>query len=830
MTTTLSQQILQELQLSPHGLSPEDVETRRSTYGCNEIPVKRKSRLKAFFGQFQNMMVYILLGAVVLSFVVPLLVNGAVHSEEYIDAAAIFAIILINAVLGFVQESKAENAIALLKNLSAPQVRVRRSGHTQIIPAREIVPGDIMLIEAGDKISADGRIVTMSSLGVNESSLTGESLPVHKAPEAGPTPKDTARVFAGTVVTRGSAEVAVTATGLHTEIGKITAMVAATEPPPTPLQMELERVGARIGGIVLILCAAIFAAGMYQGTELVAMFMTVVSLAVAAVPEGLPAVVTVCLAIGVQRMIRRNALIRKLDAIETLGSVTVICSDKTGTITENRMQVTDAWTPSGADADVSLLTTAMASCNRAELPDIGDPTEIALLVYGKEKGLTRLSIDEEEVPFTSEEKYMVTRHTMEGNTVRFMKGAPEVVVARCSLAEKQEILGKNASMAESGLRVLAAAVDRGEGFTFLGLLGMLDPARSGVKEAVDIALRAGMRTIMITGDNPISARVIARNVGIHSAGALDGDALDTMDIPKLQEALKTVTVFARVRPEHKVKILEALQAQGEIVAMSGDGVNDAPALKRAHVGVAMGKQGTDVARESASMVLTDDNFSVIVAAVAEGRRIYDNIQRFILFLLRCNIGEVAIIATTVFLGLPLPLVPLQLLWLNLVTDSFPALALAAEKGGDDVMQRPPRPKGVHLLSGQIPLMAVAAVIGTVVVLYAFRVGDALVPGNDYLVGRSAALTACVLFQLLLSYSSRTVTPSFIPPIFANRWLLIACLSSAGIHLALLYSPVAHIFSLTGIPTPLWLHIIAASVVGYLLLELAKCIPWMKPRG
>lgn len=800
------------------GLSLAQVERLREKHGWNEIREKKRSVLRVLRGQFANAMVGILFAAAAVSVLVPFLHQGSIDSHELVNASVILAIIVINAVLGFAQEWRAENAIALLRKLSAPTVKVRRAGVTTIVPARELVPGDIMLVEAGDRICADARVIASSSAEADEASLTGESLPVAKRTEE-TLPKEShfspGMLYTGTLMTRGSAEAVVTTTGSSTEIGKITGMLMTLETPETPLQAELKKTGRRIGVLVLALCVVIFIIGLLRGLPPVELFFTAISLAVAAVPEGLPAIVTVCLAIGVQRMIGKHALVRRLDAVETLGNITVICADKTGTMTENRMAVTAHWLPEGRKK--SDLLEAAAACNRAELPDIGDPTEIALLKAAKEENIDRLPIEGEDVPFTSEAKYMQTTHVRKNSSVKFWKGAPEVIARFVALAEGQQILQRSEAFSQQGLRVLALAADDGSGIRALGLIAMMDPPRRGVKEAIERAKAAGIRTIMITGDHPATAQTIAQKVGIETNGVLKGVDMDGMDTDELKHALRSVSVFARVQPVHKVAILQALQSMGEIVSMSGDGVNDAPALKRAHVGVGMGLKGTDVAREAAAMVLTDDNYATIVTAIAEGRRIYDNIRKFVVFLMRSNLGEVLTISGALLLGMPLPLLPLHILWVNLVTDSFPALALAAEEGERNIMRRQPRKQSEGIFHGQWFLLITAGVLNMILSLGMFQLSLVEFPG-DLTLARTIALTTTVLFQLLLSISTRTQGSAFLESPLKNRWLLAAIGVSASLHLLLLFTPLSTLFTVSRIPLLLWEETIGFSLLAFALFE------------
>ncbi len=828
MNTESRSRIFQELQASDEGLTTLQVTQKRKTSGWNELPAKKTSLLKLILSQFQDTMIYILTGAALVSVLVPFVRHGSVDRQELLNAVVILAIIVLNAALGFAQEWRAENAIALLKKLSAPSVKVRRNGKTIMIPSRELVLGDVMLLEAGDRISADGRIAGSASLEADEASLTGESVPAAKLSEeklsAGHAPAG--MVFASTLVTRGYGEVIVTGTGAATEIGKISAMVSSLQSPQTPLTLELKKTGERIGYLVLALCALIFGAGVLSGIPVEDIFFTAVSLAVAAVPEGLPAIVTICLALGVQQMIKRNALIRRLDAVETLGSVTVICADKTGTMTMNRMTVENVWTPEGVST-ASALEIA-ASCNRAELPDIGDPTETALLAGAKKENVTRLAIFDEEVPFTSEAKYMVTTHEKNGKTVRFMKGAPEVIAKFLSDTEKQAVLLKSAEFSKQGLRVLAVAAGETGAVKIAGLIALIDPPRPDVRSSIAEAKRAGILTIMITGDHPETALAIARTVGIDTDGVIDGIALEAMDTERLKEVLRSTHVFARVQPAHKVKILEALQSQGHIVAMSGDGVNDAPALKRAHVGIAMGLKGTDIARESAAMVLTDDNYSSIVAAIAEGRRIYDNIKKFVIFLMRSNFGEVLIIACAMLLRMPLPLLPLHILWINLVTDSVPALALAAEKGEEGIMLRRPRKQSEGIFTGEWPLLILAGVLNMVLALGIFTIVRINHP-DDLVLARTAVLTTTVVYQLLLAVSTRSRLPIWRDPPFRSPWLVAAIVTAIALQFLLLMTPLSSLFFVKPVPLYLWEEITGSAIAMYAVFEFAKWIRYRRSK-
>lgn len=818
------EEVLEEFHTSVNGLKEADVLRLRQQYGSNELPKKKRSLIILFLRQFQSVLVYILFGALALSLVMPFLEGGEVHIRSFLDAFVILAILLLNAVLGFVQEFKAESAIEMLEKLTAPTVRVRRNGAEQILPSKELVPGDIVILEAGDRISADGRLLEISHFRTNESSLTGESSLENKDVKVLKTKRPVAdqhnMVFAGTLVGSGSAEYIVTATGIHTEIGKIAQLVSETEIPETPLQGRMKQLGEVIGIVVLVMCGFVMILGWLHGRTFFEILLTAVSLAVSAVPEGLPAVVTVCFAIGVKRMVKKNALVRKLDSLETLGSVTVICSDKTGTITENRMKVIKTWLSEKAKkGDEKLLLQIAASCNRAKLPNLGDPTELGLLEYAEEKKIKQIKFDEEEVPFSSEEKYMQTRH----GKVSYLKGAPEKILELCDYAPS-DVADMDTKMAKQGLRVLGFAIKESGKVRFVGLIGMEDPPRASVRAAIKEAKQAGIRSIMITGDNIETARAIAKKIGIVGDAVRGGD-LDKMTHKQLRERVGEIAVYARVSPIHKLQILRALQDNGEIVAMSGDGVNDAPALKGAHVGISMGKVGTQVAREASSVVLADDHFSTMVTAVREGRRIYDNIRKFVLFLLRANFDEILLIMTTLMLDLPLPYLPIHILWINLMTDSFPALALGLEKAEPDIMKKPPRPSGESILSGEWGSLIFASVLA-----YAFAFGlfvFLLYIGEPLAEARSVTLMMAITFELLLAHTVRSKKPLYKIGFFGNRWLLWATALPFLFQFVIVYTPLNILFHLVPLSFTDWVLAIGLAVTGFIVFETIKLIPRKK---
>ncbi len=855
------------------GLEPEEAARRLESYGYNElVAAPRPTFLQRLLAQFNDFIVIILIVAAVLSALL----------GDYVEAIAIIAIVILNAVLGLVQEGRAEAALEALQQLAAPLAQVIRGGHRTSVPARELVPGDLVVLEAGNNIPADLRLVETANLRVEEAALTGESHAVEK--DASLVLRQDASLgdrrnsaFMGTVVSYGRGLGLVSSVGMNTQIGMIARMLQGIGQEETPLQRRLAQLGKWLGIGALVICGLVFLEGLLRGFDPVEMFLIAVSLAVAAVPEGLPAVVTITLALGMREMIARHALIRRLSSVETLGSTTVICSDKTGTLTQNVMTVTRlwvdgrtievaedgaAWHSLGASAfwheerPVDLkawpaTTTALwasALANDAvmepseEAPGgyrfVGDPTETALLVATAKGGWTRAQLEAEyprvaEVPFDSARKRMTTVHTIRapesgdpspfqdgtsrGWEVAVSKGAPDVLLELCTHYQtiddqsapltpevRQSILSANEALAGQALRVLGMAykVQR-EGLstadgaeiesdlTFIGLAGMIDPPRREVAAAQRVALSAGIRTVMITGDYANTARAIAQEIGLIGAegNVLSGAELEAMSDDDLAEQVRTTQVYARVSPEHKMRIVSALQRNGEIVAMTGDGVNDAPALKKADIGVAMGIAGTDVAKEAADMVLTDDNYASIVAAVEQGRIIYANIRKFVGFLLSCNMGEILVIFLAVLAGLPSPLTAIQLLWLNLISDGAPALALGVEKGESDTMRRPPRPPREPIINGQMILMiGVQTVAITAAVLGAYLIGlrD---HGDIPLLADTMAFVTLSFSELLRAISARSERLTvFQLGIATNRTMLLAVGASLVLLLVVVYVP------------------------------------------
>jgi Ca2+-transporting ATPase len=739
--------VLSELKTEAKGLSAAEAEKRLEKCGPNELKEKKKkSAFAMFLDQFKDFMIIVLIIAAVVSGLV----------GEPADTIAIIVIVILNAVIGFVQEYRAEKAMAALKKMSAPDATVRRDGDPRSVPASRIVPGDIVLLEAGKVVPADMRLIEAALLKIQEAALTGESVPVEKSTGKLEDEKTLLgdrknMAYKGTSVTYGRGVGVVVGTAMETELGKIARMLQEQEEVKTPLQKRLAVFGRKLALAVLAICAIVFGTGLLRGEPVLRMFLTAISLAVAAIPEALPAVVTISLAFGAKKMVRQNALIRKLPAVETLGSVTYICSDKTGTLTLNRMKVEEIYVTGETiksnklgnmfsretestrqEGPVAEVLRAMALSNDAHLDDegnsIGDPTEVALFAFARENGYVKKRLEKEfprveEIPFDSERKCMTTIHKHpEGGFISFTKGATEVLVEKTGdmttvdgsiPVEKDEILGASEKMAEDGLRVLGIALKRWDeipdditpekvetGLTLIGLAGMMDPPREEAKQAVAECMTAGIRPVMITGDHPITARTIARRLGMVKESAagkgnsgdhiINGSELEAISQEEFESRVLDVSVYARVAPEQKLKIIRGLQDKGQFVAMTGDGVNDAPALKRADIGIAMGITGTDVSKESAHMILLDDNFATIVKAVREGRRIFDNIRKFIKYTMTSNSGEIWTIFLAPFLGLPIPLLPIHILWINLVTDGLPGLALSSEPSEKDIMSRPPR--------------------------------------------------------------------------------------------------------------------------------------------
>lgn len=895
------------------GLSSEEAERRLQDEGANELDKEGGTTIwDRIIAQINDFLIIILIAAAVVS--------GFLG--ETVDALVIIGIVIVNAVMGIIQESKAEKALESLQEMSAPEVTVIRKGQYQEIPSREIVKGDIVVLQTGDFVPADVRILEASNLRIDEASLTGESVPVDKEaedtlPEDIPLGDRKNSAFMGTVVNYGRGRGLVVGTGMDTEIGKIAGKIKSYEDQKTPLQEKLDRLGKNLGIVVLIVCAVVFGVGLIRGQNVLEVFLTAVSLAVAAIPEGLPAVVTIVLALGMQRMVKRHVIIRKLLAVETLGTTTVICSDKTGTLTQNEMTVVKGYA-GGNEIDVSgsgykpsgefksrgeklengdlpeldLLLKIGTLCNDARLLEredngetsweiSGDPTEGALVVAASKAGYSRDKLEKNnprvgEIPFDSQRKRMTTIHknnkvqkeskydsndTDSKNRVSeingadagftaFVKGAPDVIldlathfrengeVKSLTAAKKKEIMEINSQMAGKALRVLAGAYkplqsvpeeptaqEVEKDLIFVGLYGMIDPPRQEVHEAVKLCRKAGISPKLITGDYADTALAVAKELEITEPDgkALTGVELEKMSDEELVDKVEEIDVYARVSPDHKVRIVEALKEKGNITAMTGDGVNDALALKQADIGVAMGITGTDVAKQTAEMVLTDDNFASIVSAVEEGRVIYSNIRKFVYFLLSCNIGEVLVIFLSLLFGWPIPLVPVQILWVNLVTDAFPAMALGMEKGEPHIMDLPPRDPGEPILNKQMQLgIMIQGIVITISTLVAFYIGWNQV-GIE--MGRTMAFATLITAELLRAYSSRSERNSlFTIGVFSNKFMLGATALSFALLLIVLYTPsLMGIFEVTYISLARWQVILGLGMLPLAAAEITKLI-------
>lgn len=885
---------LQRLESSPEGLSQDEAARRLARFGPNVLrEEKGVSPWEILLGQFKNFLILLLLAATVISLLL----------GETLDAIVIFAIVIASALLGFYQEHRAERALQALRAMTSPTASVLRSGEELLIPSADVVPGDIFLLSAGDRIPADARLLLAANVRVDEASLTGESTAVEK--DAGAVlPPDTAvgdqrnMVFAGTVQTYGRARAIVTATAMETQFGRIAGMLQDVEEEPSPLAQKMDFIGKRLGIACLIISAVIMGLGVLRGHPVLAMFIWGVSLAIAAVPEALAAVVTGSLAIGVERAARRKAIVRRLPAIETLGCTTVICSDKTGTLTKNEMTVRQLFVrgrilevtgvgfePSGsflsdsqpldprADAVLERLLTAGALCNDALLQHTnsswhvkGDPTEGALLVTAAKStldagDLRRLWPRVAEVPFESERKRMSTVHRgADGSFLVYVKGAPELLLDVCTHWEgpngrepltpeiRRQIQERNDAMAREALRVLGVAYRTVEGplppstadalesdLTLLGLVGMIDPPREEAKLAIRSCHEAGIRSVMVTGDHKLTAEAIARELGLLGHGdkdqrrVLEGRDLDRMTDQELTQIVEEVGVYARVSPEHKLKIIGAWKSRGHVVAMTGDGVNDAPALKRADIGVAMGITGTDVTKEASDMVLMDDNFATIVAAVEEGRIIYDNIKKYLVYLLSANVGEIFVLGFAGLVGLPLPLLALHILWVNLTTDGPPALALGVEPPEPDLMRRPPRDPRESIFSTAMYVamlgMGLIMFVGLMPVFYVYLQNEGLVKAQ------TMVLVSMIVFELFRAFSCRSMRFTILHlGFFTNPWLILATALSTLLLLAVIYIPTwAKAFHTVPISLGDWGVALAVGAGGFVLVEVGKWLAsWKRP--
>ncbi|MBB6714749.1 calcium-translocating P-type ATPase, PMCA-type [Clostridium gasigenes] len=866
-----SEEALKELNSNAlNGLSSTDAKERLETNGENKLAGKKKKSIAMlFFIQINDVMIYILLGAALISGIV----------GEISDAVIILIVILVNALIGLVQESKAEKALDALKKLSTPKALVKRDGQLKEIPSEEVVVGDIVIIDAGRYIPADLRILESANLKIEESAFTGESVPADKNSETIVSEGDVPigdqhnMLFMSTLATYGRGTGIVTSTGMDTQIGKIAKMLDAEGDDTTPLQKKLAQLGKTLGFAAVSISILMLIISMFQGRNFMDMFMTSISLAVAAIPEGLPAIVAIVLALGVQRMIKENAIIRKLPAVETLGSVNIICSDKTGTLTINKMTVKKYFVnnelKSLEDANITdkttkLLIDGMVLCNDAtstESSKTGDPTEIALLDVGNKFNIFKDDLNTthkrvNEIPFDSDRKLMTTLNKYNENYYTFTKGAIDSIlkistkiliggeVKDFTDELKANVLTSSNAMSDDALRVLAlgykilenehVAIDNLEdNLIFIGLMGMIDPPREEVKGSIELSKKAGIRTIMITGDHKNTAVAIAKELGIaeNIAQAMSGSEIDTYSDEEFIKIVNNYRIFARVSPEHKVKIVKAFKSYGNIVSMTGDGVNDAPSLKAADIGVAMGITGTDVAKGAADMVLTDDNFTTIVKAVEEGRNIFNNIKKSILFLLSCNLGEVIALFFAILFNWATPLLPIHILWVNLITDSFPALALGVDPGDHDVMSKQPRSPKESLFAGRMGrLLIINGILIGVTTLIAFKLGERLYPGS-LMHAQTMAFVVLSVSQLFYSLTMRNETKSlFQVGVFKNKWLIGSIAFGISLQFIIITVPVlASIFKVYSLTVSDWGLVVVLSLVPFIINEFIKIFFRMKDK-
>ena len=853
------------------GLNEKQVEDKQNKFGLNKLEEKKKESIVIkFIKQFNDFMIIILIIASIISAVVARLEG----SNDYFDSIIIIAIVVFNAIMGLVQEAKAEKSLEALKKMTAPTCRIKRNGKISTIKSEQIVPGDIVLLEAGNYVPADCRLISSSNLKIEESSLTGETVPVLK--EANSILKEKTALgdmvnmaFSTTIVVNGHGEAIVTDIGMNTKVGKIAKMIITNEAPETPIQKKLGEVGKSLGIACLGICLLIFVIGLLKKIEPIEMFMTSVGLAVAAIPEGLPAIVTIMLSIGVTKMAKKNSIIRKLPAVETLGSSSVICSDKTGTLTQNKMQVTKIANINGETNDkeyikwlmgmATMCTDVEISRENGKIELTGEPTEKAIVNKALDEGQNKNELYNvmkrvKDIPFDSSRKMMTTIHKMSNGYRVITKGAPDVLLKRCNkvydngnvttldYSKTKLIENQNNKMADEALRVLAIAyldipnlpskIDTEtveKNLIFIGLIGMIDPPREGVKEAVATCKKAGIKTVMITGDHIITAKAIAKDLGILRGSdlAITGEELDKIPQSILQKNIMNYSVFARVTPEHKVRIVKAYQSTGAVVAMTGDGVNDAPALKNADIGIAMGKNGTDVAKNAADMVLTDDNFVTIVEAVKQGRNIFDNIKKAVHFLIATNIGEIVTIFLGLILGLKSPLLAIQLLWINLVTDSLPAIALGLEKPETDIMNKKPRDskKGIFADGLWQRIITEGTMLG-ILTLVAFSVGNYL---YDIEVGRTMAFVSLGLLELVHSFNIKSEESIFKVGLFENKYLLGAFILGALLQIVVVVIPsVAEVFKLVPLTQVQWMYTFGISILPLVIMEIQKVFNKIEP--
>ncbi|MGI5900247.1 MAG: cation-translocating P-type ATPase [Christensenellales bacterium] len=850
------------------GLSAELIEQRRREYGQNALRAKKhRSLARKFLDQFKDVMILILIAAAVISFIVTI---QSGDSHEFFEPALILAIVILNAVMGVAQESKAERALDALKDMTAQTARVIRDGHEQMIDAKELVPGDLVLLEAGDFIPADARLIESASLKSEESALTGESVPSEKyadskVPPDAPIGDRHNMVYSGCSVTYGRAKAVVTGTGMNTEMGRIANLLEQAEDTQTPLQQKLSQLGKYLGIVAIAACAVIFAIGAANNIPLLEIFMISVSLAVSAIPEGLPAIVTIILSIGVQRMVKKNAIIRRLPAVETLGSASVICSDKTGTLTQNRMTLTKTYVDSASgieevsgesSADAKELLKYAALCcdasievNEGEIKHIGDPTESAIICAAYINGMEKKDLAIRyprigEIPFDSDRKLMTVVCDIDGKIVVIVKGALESLAPLCISGDMKAADDMTLEMSRQALRVLALGYkfldgspremdekSLESGLTFMGIMGMIDPPRPEVRDAVAVCRAAGIRPVMITGDHVITAQAIAKDLGIMDENdvAVTGAELARMEDSELDERVRDITVYARVSPEDKIRIVQAWQKQGEVVAMTGDGVNDAPALKAADIGCAMGITGTDVAKNASDMTLTDDNFTTIVDAVREGRGIYENIRKVVGFLLGTNVGEILSVFLAMILWRKSPLLSMHLLLINLVTDSLPAIALGMEGVESDIMKHRPRPRteGIFAHGFALRIFLQGAMFG-LLTLIAYKIGEVMAGIAG---GQTMAFIVLAVSQIVQAFNMRSERSLFSIGPFSNKNLNLAALASTLVVLIVLFiPPVSMVFELIHLPVAGYLIALGLSLVPLPAMELAKALNLIKHKA
>jgi Ca2+-transporting ATPase len=843
------------------GLTSAQAAAGLEKYGGNRLrETKKKTNLQRFFNQFKDVMILILIIAAAISFVVACI---EANPKEFFEPGLILLIVVMNAVLGVLQESKAEKALDALKNMSVPYARVIRDGNEQMIAASELVPGDIIRIESGDFVPADARLIHSVNLKVEESALTGESEPSEKNAES--TVKEKApigdrsnMVFSGCGVTYGTATAVVTATAMDTEMGKIANLLDSEEKGNTPLQQKLAELGKYLGIVALIACAIIFIVGLLSGMPPIEIFMIAVSLAVSAIPEGLPAIVTIVLSIGVQRMVKKNAIIRRLPAVETLGSASVICSDKTGTLTQNRMTLVKAYIDGFNELEDiagnnlnelkkllmfgTLCSNGSVTFDGDKAQHIGDPTETSIVFAAHKSGMTKDDLNKQyprlgEIPFDSVRKLMATINMIDGKNVVIVKGAFDVLDKKCINGDLTTANKMNHKMSRNALRVLAIAYKEIDiipdeltaealenGLTFMGLVGMIDPPRPEAGNAVAVCRNAGIRPVMITGDHVITASAIAKELGIFLDGdeAVTGAELDLMSDAEFDSRIQNISVYARVSPENKIRIVRAWQRKGEVVSMTGDGVNDAPALKAADIGCAMGITGTDVAKGAADIVLTDDNFATIVEAVKEGRGIYANIKKVVGFLLGTNIGEILTVFFAMIIWNKAPLVSMQLLWINLVTDSLPAIALGMEDVEPDIMDKKPKPKNEGIFANGLGIRVVLqGIMFAVLTLIGFKIGENVT--GELAGGQTMAFLILAVSQIAQSFNMRSERSLFKIGMFTNSKLNLAALISVSLMVLVIFTPVSTAFGLMYLPASTYFIGLGLSLVPIIVTELSKAL-------